>query len=116
VAEAINYGDGASAKRMIDYRHCAPDCPHDGEEPLRIERRDKPAAPRRPTIPGWPVPKPTPALNLGAHGNPLDVETTLASRQKLTAHEVRLGAAFFIPSAHLLALIFHIVVRTFGEV
>ncbi len=106
VAEAINYGDGASAKRIRGYRHCRPDCPYDGDKPLRIEWRDKPAAPRRPTIRGWSVPKPSHTLKLGAHGNPLDVESTLASKQKLMAHEVRLGAAFFISSPHLPALSF----------
>jgi hypothetical protein len=107
VAEAINYGDGASAKRIRGYRHCRLDCPYEGEKPLRIEWRDKPAAPRRPEIHGWSVPRPTQALKLGPNGKPLDVESTLACQRKLTVHEVRLGAAFFISSQHLLALSFN---------
>jgi hypothetical protein len=73
---------------------------------MRIEWRDKPAAPRCSTSCGWSASKPTPALKLGVQGNPLDVESTLASQQKLTAQEVRLGATIFIFSPRLLALSF----------
>jgi hypothetical protein len=66
VAEAINYGDGARAKRVSDYIHCGPECPREADEQLRIEWREKPAAPDLLlVIPSWSAPKQAQTLKLG---------------------------------------------------
>ncbi len=99
VAEAVNYGDGMSAARALDYKHCRDECPPADQDPLQIRWRDVVERPKSAEISEWDVPRD--ALPLGADNKPLAVEKhlLLGKGQLMPEHvsgQSRCRACFFL--------------------